>query len=534
MNPSSILFSVPHSAAGAGAAMAAVLEGTWLNRRAANSVRRFAGPIRTGLPGTLGPLLVRMTAHTYPAWGLGLLEWRVNNNFGNTLLLHEFSVAMALDFIGPEDVIAATADRLRVNTKPRETIFFLPPHYWNDGRLRITRAGLETVFYRSAPRVKPLPLYPGSDLVFNLFYAERRAGVKAGALWAYLRHKQFRRAPGHRIMLAHMHTKYSDGHGTLVAGARRLREAGVDIGLWTDHDVYLSKAGLRHLERETRQASTARFLALSRPELTSTFWYTRQKGKLMGHACYLTPAPVTHISSRKVAGGYRTVEGAIDVVARAIVNQDRGVCWIAHPAMGRKPEELLAGWNECLSMLEWSNFEWTIAQDAVLSKYRENFGRPFFDKLDLLLRHGYRPGIIAGVDFHAIKTAGHVFAKGVVNYLNQAALSAESVVACLQARRFYVGTGEVTPKTMTLRDGTLRLKVDSVFPLRALVIATDKGSISHSLASCRAGTITVPLGALAPAKWWRAEVWDIANNPLLTQPRFLRPDAGCSPCRLKY
>jgi hypothetical protein len=504
--------------------MSALIEGP-LGNSGKNCSKRFDLQKVKENSGTIGPLSFQLARREYPRWGVELIELRICNYWGTNLSLNELSASFLSERPANCSLPENNNKRICISDKSSESLIFFPPHYWNDGFFAYKNDLIKATLFQASKRVKPLPLSPGNERVFLILQAHKASDDKAKKVYEYLKTKKFRQLAGHKLMMSHMHTEYSDGKKTLLRNAEYIKNADIDIGLWTDHDCYLQEDDLKRVDEEIALASSENFLALMRPELSSNLWtLPDQKGKLMDHACYLTPEPRMHFGCREKDGVMCAAEGAVDIVAEEIVNKDNGVCWLAHPALSRTPEELIDGWNEYVSMMEWSNYEWIIGKNcAYWFKYCENFGDFFFYKMDMLLNAGFDVGIISGVDFHNIDNDDYVFDNGVINYLKDVQLDAESIVSCLKERRFFVSTGEVLISECELKDGEIILKVDSVFPLKNIVVATDKGKIKKAVNNSDfVGEIKIALKEIAPEKWWRTEIWDIANNPAFTQAKIIK------------
>jgi hypothetical protein len=475
--------------------------------------------------GDLGPLCFQVTNRDYPDWGLELVELRIRNFWGATLSLHKFSADFSFSSSVSNLQSEKYHDRIMVQYGDQNRIVFLPPHYWHGGVICCEDGFLKVIPFQAGEANKPLSLAAGNERLFLILQVHESSETKPRKLWDYLGTKRFRQFPGYKVMMSHMHTKYSDGKGTLLENAECLKGPDIDIGLWTDHDAWLDETGLAKLPEETTLASDENFLAVSRPELSSNLHIIPdQKGKLQDHACYLTPKPVNHFASLKKDGKHCSGEGAVDIVAQNIVENENGVCWLAHPGLSRTPKELMDGWTQHVSMMEWSNYEWIIGKScSSIFRHCVDFGQLLFHKLDMLLNQGFEVGVIGGVDFHGNQNADYVFSNGIVNYLKNIELNVPSVVACLKERDFFVSTGEILIEKCELKSGEVVLEIDTLFPLRNIIVATDKGKINYSVKDLDSnGEIKIPLNQFNPEKWWRTEIWDIANNPVFTQPVIIR------------
>jgi hypothetical protein len=478
---------------------------------------------------SLGPLLLKKVYQRYSGYGLDMYRVEITNCWGADLFLHTLSAKFSLPGVNKSGVCRKERDRIIITKEGYEYAVFFPPHYWNDGYFRISGNSLKAVFFQAEEKMpKPILLVPGRKLVFRILLAEKGTGknrsVAEKKIWKYLQDRRFRKLSRHKIMISHMHTEYSDGQGTVIENARYLKEAGIQIGLWTDHDTYLTEQGIKNLKKEVRTVSDKNFLAVFRPELSSNLRsLPRQKGRLPDHGCYFTPEPVMHFGSRRKNKKLYPAEGAVDVVAETIVKKDKGVCWLAHPALSRQPEELLKGWTKNVIMLEWSNWEWVTSKHSAVFKYQEDFGRLFFEKLDMLLKGGYRVGLISGVDFHSTNLYRDVYNTGVVNYLKDVEMNEKSITGCLKRRDFFVSTGEILIKLCTLNRKNLCIELDTIFPLERIRVVTDRGSYDYlpGAGESSEGKFEYDIKSIMPEKWWRAEFWDIAGNPAFSQPVFL-------------
>jgi predicted metal-dependent phosphoesterase TrpH len=197
------------------------------------------------------------------------------------------------------------------------------------------------------------------------------------------------------IVNLHMHTRYSDGHGTHADIARAALQAGLDVVIVTDHNVWVN--GPEDYYHEGKQ----RLLLMVGEEIHDT---TRdpQKNHLLviGAGRELAPFaqdPQRLLDAVKQAGGVSFLAHPVELSAPAIHEPD--ISWVDWQVQGYTGIEL---WNE---MSEFKSYLKTKLHAIYYAFNPKRAARGpvagMLDQWDDLLAEGKRVVAIGGTDAHA-------------------------------------------------------------------------------------------------------------------------------------